>query len=138
MEKIKYRETIFMKELEYQKLINDFGKNKIESILDTMEDYLLAHGKKYKDYYRAVRMWLRNDKAKETIKTDIRIAELHKKYKEWYENLRDPYLMNKGFLQLHNNYLECSKTKIKYKLSYEKLVEILINVYNVPNKLIGE
>lgn len=52
-----------LKFLDYKKLCDDHGKDKIDATIDSINDYEVAFGKKgYKCYAAAIRQWLKRDK----------------------------------------------------------------------------
>jgi hypothetical protein len=73
-------------------------------------------------------------------KTDPSIYEklnpIYAKYKNWYEQLRDPVLINKGFIVLEKDcFYENNSPNFKYKLDEQKFIELLKNKFNVPNRI---
>ena len=59
-EKIAFRENVFLKEKEHLILIEKYGNENIDKILDKLSNYKLAHGKKYKSDYGAINEWVIN------------------------------------------------------------------------------
>ena len=55
---------------EYTKLCTSFGGVAIDKFIVRMDDYVGATGKKYKDYYRALRMWIKRDIEKKEFQVD--------------------------------------------------------------------
>jgi len=62
-EKIKYRDNVFLTKEEHESLVEKNGKDVTERMLDTLDNYKGAHGKKYKSDYRAILSWV-EDKVK--------------------------------------------------------------------------
>lgn len=57
-EKVQYAEFVHMKESDYQKLIDRFGEAAVIRMIETLDNYKGANGKKYKDDYRAILNWV--------------------------------------------------------------------------------
>jgi uncharacterized protein YdaU (DUF1376 family) len=57
-EKTAYREYVKMLPEEHQKLVEKYGPDKTEQMLDTLDAYKGSKGKKYRDDYRAVLSWV--------------------------------------------------------------------------------
>ena len=56
--KKEYIENVFLKEKEYNTLIEQFGEINTKKILEKLSSYKLAHGKKYKSDYGAINQWV--------------------------------------------------------------------------------
>jgi hypothetical protein len=56
--KKEYIENVFLKEKEYNILIEKFGEINTKKILEKLSSYKLAHGKKYKSDYGAINQWV--------------------------------------------------------------------------------
>jgi hypothetical protein len=56
--KHKYAEFVFMTEEEYQKLIDKYGQNKTNQMVEALDNYKGANGKNYKSDYRAILNWV--------------------------------------------------------------------------------
>lgn len=67
-DKKEYIEGVFLKESEYDKLVERDGKDATDWMLQKLSNYKLAHGKKYKSDYGAINSWVR-DKYLEQNKT---------------------------------------------------------------------
>lgn len=57
-EKNRYRDNVSLTEKEYNKLIEKYGNNNIDKILDKLSSYKQAHGKRYKSDYGAINTWV--------------------------------------------------------------------------------
>ncbi len=57
-EKIQYAEFVTMTNVEYEKLINTYGKEFTERCIETLDNYKGSSGKKYKSDYRAILNWV--------------------------------------------------------------------------------
>lgn len=71
-EKQKFKDYVFFTEIEYQRLISDFGKKVIESEIEDLDNYIGTDPgkriKKYKDHNRVIRTWLKKRGIKKTLK----------------------------------------------------------------------
>lgn len=56
--KTAYAEAVYLLIDEYEKLINQHGKEKVERMIDILNNYKLANGKKYESDYRAILNWV--------------------------------------------------------------------------------
>ena len=78
-----YLEYIYLSKEEYKKLIDAYGKNVIENVMENLNNYIWQKGKDpYKSHYHTILTWLKKDGVKKLApKTDN---------DSWvYENLRD-------------------------------------------------
>ena len=57
-EKVKYAETVSMREEDYQKLVGKYGEALTQKMIEKLDNYKAANGKKYKDDYRAILNWV--------------------------------------------------------------------------------
>ena len=55
--KKKLGEIVSITEKEYEKLVEQFGKTRVDEEIDNMNNYCMAHGKQYKSYYHALINW---------------------------------------------------------------------------------
>lgn len=63
---------------EYRKLCEDHGEDQVKDLIEEMNDYILAQGKKYKDYAAALRQWFRRrvqDSSNELTPEQRRLAQ---------------------------------------------------------------
>jgi hypothetical protein len=68
-----------MKTEAYDNLIKEFGKEKIDEMLDRLEEYADINPKRFKDYANhatVIRKWIREDKEKASKKPDNRTLEI--------------------------------------------------------------
>ena len=56
--KTKYAEDVSMYESEYAKLVEKYGEEFAKKLVEELNNYKLANGKKYKDDYRAILNWV--------------------------------------------------------------------------------
>jgi hypothetical protein len=74
--KKKYAEFVTMKEHEYKKLIDEYGLQKTDYMIKTLDNYKGSKGKKYKSDYRAILSWV-VDKCKDIQKdSSTNVSEL--------------------------------------------------------------
>lgn len=64
----KYAEFVSMTEEEYQKLIQAYGEEKTKRMIQILDNYKGANGKKYKSDYRAILNWVVDRVEKEGVK----------------------------------------------------------------------
>lgn len=57
-EKVQYAEFVRMREQDYQKLVDDYGKEMVAEMIRVLDNYKGCHGKAYKDDYRAILTWV--------------------------------------------------------------------------------
>lgn len=55
-----YAEFVALEELEYQKLIAEFGENNTKKMIEVLDNYKGSSGKKYKSDYRAIHSWVKD------------------------------------------------------------------------------
>lgn len=60
---LKYGEyqNVVLTEVQYNKLINDFGENKTAEYIKPCDEYVQQTGKKYKDFNLTIRKWITKD-----------------------------------------------------------------------------
>ncbi len=75
----KYAEFVSMSEVEYQKLLDQYGETFTKACITELDNYKGASGKKYKSDYRAILKWV-VDKVKQknnsSMKNDSSFADL--------------------------------------------------------------
>ena len=54
--------NVLLTDMEYGRLIADFGELKIKEYIQKVDEYCQQYGKRYSDYNLTIRKWLRNDK----------------------------------------------------------------------------
>jgi hypothetical protein len=59
--KIKFLDSVFLLQTEYDKLITDYGKTTIESKIEDLDNYIGSKGKRYKSHYKTLLQWLKKD-----------------------------------------------------------------------------
>lgn len=59
--KNKYAEFVSMKETEYRKLVDQFGEERTLQMIEKLDNYKGSKGKKYKDDYRAILGWPKDE-----------------------------------------------------------------------------
>lgn len=62
---IQYAEFVKMKESEYNKLVSDFGEELTKRMIEVLDNYKGANGRKYKSDYRAILTWVKDKVLKE-------------------------------------------------------------------------
>lgn len=55
---IRYAEFVKMKESEYNKLVDQYGESQVKRMIEILDNYKGANGKKYKSDYRAILNWV--------------------------------------------------------------------------------
>lgn len=56
--KVKYAEAVSMQESEYYKLVEQYGQGFTQKLIEELDNYKVANGKRYKDDYRAILNWV--------------------------------------------------------------------------------
>ena len=76
-DKKRYRDYVFLTDKEYERLINDYGKQVVDSKIEDLDNYLGSIGKpnKYKDHNRTLRMWLKKDARKSKVSVSGKTPE---------------------------------------------------------------
>lgn len=59
--KKEYQSGVFLKEEEYSKLCDDYGKVAIDSKIEDLSNYIGSQGKQYKDHNKTLRAWLKRE-----------------------------------------------------------------------------
>jgi len=62
--KIEFKQSVFLKKEEYQKLVDLFGKEGTDKRLIKLSLYILSKGVKYKSHYHTILNWERSDEEK--------------------------------------------------------------------------
>ncbi len=83
-EKKRYLQHVLLKDSEYERLVNDYSKDLVDSKIDDLNNYIGSKGKQYKDHNLTLRGWLKKDVKKrpsqqepsEESKTREHIADL--------------------------------------------------------------
>ena len=68
IEKIKYSEFVSMKKNEFEKLVDKYGEYNTNKMIEILDNYKGANGKKYKSDYRAILSWVAEKVEKEQPK----------------------------------------------------------------------
>jgi hypothetical protein len=58
-DKIKHRDKVFLTEEEYNKLVEQLGKEPTEQFITDLDLYIGSHGDKYKSHYKTILNWKR-------------------------------------------------------------------------------
>jgi hypothetical protein len=82
-DKNKYAEFVFLKDIEYNKLISDYGQHWTNKIIQKLDNYKGSSGKTYKSDYRAILTWViedikKSDEYRQYITKKIREEKLKK------------------------------------------------------------
>jgi len=56
--KKKYGDFVFLSDNEYNKLVSEYNKEKVQSFIEKLDNYKGSRGKKYKSDYRAILLWV--------------------------------------------------------------------------------
>jgi hypothetical protein len=80
-EKNKYAEFVSMTEEEYQKLVSRYGSVITKRMIEVLDNYKGANGKKYASDYRAILNWVAERVKNETRKTEEELlSPAHRRY----------------------------------------------------------
>jgi len=60
-DKDKYGEFVLLTKIEYQSLVDKFGRSAVNNLIETMNNGIAAKGYKYKSYYHALLNWAKRD-----------------------------------------------------------------------------
>jgi len=52
--KKKYRDSVMLEDKEYEKLVEEFGEKRTQSLIEDLDNYMGSHGKTYKWHYKAI------------------------------------------------------------------------------------
>lgn len=87
-EKIHFAKYVSMTNVEYQKLINTYGKEFVDQCIFNLDNYKGANNKKYKDDYRAILSWVvdkvKKNKSKKTVTQEF--SKVTNNWDELYDN----------------------------------------------------
>jgi hypothetical protein len=78
--KNKYAEFVSMTEDEYQKLVTAYGEVKTRRMIEILDNYKGANGKKYKSDYRAILNWVVDRLSEEDKKRGVVQADIYSPY----------------------------------------------------------
>lgn len=62
--KVKHLDSVFLTENEHQKLIKEFGETLTKLKIESLNDYMMSTGKKYKSHYHTILSWIKKDREK--------------------------------------------------------------------------
>lgn len=60
-EKERHLDHVLLTKNEYERLVNDFGKETVDNKIDDLNNYIGSKGKRYKDHNLTLRGWLKKD-----------------------------------------------------------------------------
>lgn len=66
-----YAENVKMKESEYKKLLDEYGQEVLDWMVEKLDNYKGAKGKRYKSDYRAILSWVVDDAKKRGIIQEV-------------------------------------------------------------------
>lgn len=71
MEKLKFHDTVFLTQEQYDKLCTDFGKTKVDNMIEALDEWQTNKKKSQhkKDHNKTIRVWIKRDQAKAPVKT---------------------------------------------------------------------
>ncbi|MGO4181838.1 replication protein [Paenibacillus sp. TAF43_2] len=63
--KIQFHDTVFLTQEEYDRLVNDFGKERVDLYIEMVDEWQTNNPKKQKkDHNKTIRVWIKKDDAK--------------------------------------------------------------------------
>ncbi|MBD0381234.1 replication protein [Paenibacillus sedimenti] len=66
MSKIQFLDTVFLTQEEYDRLVNDFGKDTVDLFIEKLDEWQTNYPKKTKkDHNKTLRVWIKGDLAKQ-------------------------------------------------------------------------
>ncbi len=80
LSKNRYLDCILLTKIEYQKLIDKFGKETTKEKIETLNDYIMSKGKKYSSHYHTILNFDRRNTRTQEQKTFKPAAELEAEY----------------------------------------------------------
>ena len=95
--KKQYKDTIFLTDTEYKELIDRYGIEKIEDLINRLDLYKKSSGKKYNSDFATLLLWVDTDLKKEKSNTN----KLHND-SSWFKSLQEEYGNN--LEKLYANY----------------------------------
>jgi hypothetical protein len=66
--KTKYGDVVTLTEVEYNKIVDRYGKKKADDYIETVDLYCMSHNKTYKNYYATVLNFIKGDEKRKTEK----------------------------------------------------------------------
>jgi hypothetical protein len=98
-DKKKYASSVHLFTSEYEELIAKYGPDKVNEMIELLNNYKEAHGKKYKSDYHAILQWVANE-VTGNKKKYVQVEERHDKeidfrqreiaFNRWIEEGNDP------------------------------------------------
>lgn len=68
--KIKFHDTVFLTLEQYERLCADFGKNRVDNIIEALDEWQTNNPKKQrKDHNKTIRVWIKRDLEKQKSKS---------------------------------------------------------------------
>lgn len=87
IEKIAFKDNVLMTQDEYEKLVKDHGKDKIEDFIDRLSIYKHSTGKRYHSSYHTILGWIRKEK------DEFKLKQIYQEDKSEYDlSDSDPFL----------------------------------------------
>ena len=113
----------------------DFSKNEIESIVDNLVDYCLANGKTYKDYYAALRNFLKSERKNKNGSCSINEKKIDfDRYKKLFSHAKaktkngdKPKFKEDGLNQILLKYphiLEYEADSVSFEITYKEYLKL--------------
>ena len=81
-----YAEFVTLTETEYNKLIERYGEEKTKRMIEVLDNYKGANGKKYKSDYRAILNWVVERVEREEKRGQAKTPRAFQSLKEWIED----------------------------------------------------
>lgn len=80
---LEYTELVQLTEINYNKLLNEYDKNYVESKIIALDNYLQSNPNKYKNHYATLLQWIKKDGNKAVVKMKPRKQEELPAWADW-------------------------------------------------------
>ncbi len=74
---------------EYKTLADEYGKDRLEEMIGTLNDYIASTGKKYKDFAATLRLWFKRERKSIPSKEAQEIEQIIKENKECFSRAQE-------------------------------------------------
>jgi hypothetical protein len=114
---LSFGSKVKLKDEDYKKLCADHGKESIDSVIDSINDWEVANGKKgYKCYAAAIRQWLKREKAQPAKPIPTKYPPKKEDWCKINQAHAEAFCKDKPWMKVDNYYCENRKvTDSRYK-----------------------
>jgi hypothetical protein len=97
-DKYKYASSVSLSETQYAALMERYGEEKVVEMIELLNNYKEAHGKKYKSDYHAILQWVakevtgnkKNAQPREKLEKEIEYRQQEVAFNRWIEEGKNP------------------------------------------------